>query len=154
KRRSRIGRHNAYGGKRRVYVEVGEMAPPFVGRRKKIIPQTEVQRQLFFGAPVLLGVGVQRPAAGRVGVVGGGERTGLRKAEQEVGEIESGARQRLAVLVECTGEEPAKAERAARVLISEAVLLQPAVAETEGEVVPLLYDVCDSVVKADGLVPA
>ena len=45
------------------------------------------------------------------------------KPEQEIGEIETGVRERLAVGVEAAGEQAAEAERAARVGIGERVLL-------------------------------
>ena len=100
---------------------------------------------------IVLRIDVGRPAAEIVVGVADAQRAGLRKAEQEIGEIVTGVGERLAVGVEAAGEQSAEAERAARIGVGERVLLHLPVAEAEAEIVLALNHVSDRVGEVGGL---
>ena len=99
------------------------------------VADTQVDRQSAAEAPIVLRIPAGGPAAEVVIVVAEAQRARLRQAQQKIGEIESRAGYRVALGIQLAGEQAAEAERSARVLIGQAVLSEPAVQESERQVV-------------------
>src|SRR5581483_11513245 len=99
-------------------------APIFFGvGREILIPYSKVERQVGADPPVVRDIGVVNGAAEVRIRVAEAHRTRLRQPQQKIGEIETSARQGLAVRVKAACQQAAEAESAAAVLVGAGVEL-------------------------------
>src|SRR5262249_322929 len=102
-------------------------------------------------APVILKVSIRRPSPEIVIGVPDAYGTGGRQSQEEIGKVESGLRNRLAIAVDLAGEQSVEAEGAARVRIRQRVLLHPAITESPSQVMPPPNHISDCVREVGGL---
>ena len=124
----------------RLHVQIRDAVALLGEGREVLVAQAHVQTEIGQHAPVVLPVDGVNGAA-EVGVLPAElDVARLREAQQEIGEIVTGARERLVLFVEGAGHEPAEAVGAARGLELAPVDLRPPELTAHGDVVPLLHE--------------
>ncbi len=92
------------------HVQVRQVAAQFRVRREVLVAQPQVDGEPRADAEIVLRIRIGAPAAEVIARTAEAHRTGLRQAQQEIGEIEARALHRLAVGIQLAGDQAAEAK--------------------------------------------